>query len=231
MKPARRTATAAAGPVETVGNDRNAPTLVVSAHNLRLSSKTLRDNSWTKMNDDPPSPSRSRDLDIDITIQGGSWSDRLSDSENLVRHAVEAAWTQLPDGRRPDRSAELSIVLSDDATVRVLNRDYRGQDKPTNVLSFANLDDETAPDSPDASLLLGDVVLALETVLREAESQGKAAEAHLSHLVVHGLLHLLGYDHENNADAEEMEALERRILAGLGIADPYAEPATAGGAA
>ncbi len=112
-------------------------------------------------------------------------------------------------------------MLSEDATVRALNRQWRGQDKPTNVLSFA-AGAETAP--PGAPCLLGDVVLAYETVAAEAKAQGKPMAHHLCHLVVHGVLHLLGFDHERAAEAERMEALETVILAGLGIADPY-EPA------
>jgi len=192
------------------------------------------------MSDEPPSPGRSPALDVAIQTQGGPWHDRLPDAEPLVRSAALAAWAGLPAAVRPDAPAELSVVLSDDAAVRVLNRDFRGRDKPTNVLSFANLDDAVAPHAPDEPVLLGDVVLALETVLREASEQGKAPGDHLSHLTVHGVLHLLGYDHGADAEAETMEALERRVLAGLGIADPYAAetlsdgsaaPIAAGGAA
>lgn len=143
----------------------------------------------------------------------------------LARRATLAAWAGLPAGARPDApaGAEVSVVLADDATLWELNGAYRGQDKPTNVLSFANLDDAHAPGPPGGEpLLLGDVVLARETVLAEARAQGKAPGDHLSHLCVHGLLHLLGFDHGAEAEAETMEALERRVLAGLGIADPYA---------
>lgn len=103
-------------------------------------------------------------------------------------------------------------MLTDDDEVRQLNARWRGQDKPTNVLSFPAGD----------AVLLGDVVLAFETVEREAAAQGKRFGDHLSHLVVHGALHLIGYDHVKAGDAAAMEALERRVLAGLGIADPYA---------
>ena len=111
------------------------------------------------------------------------------------------------------------MVLSDDSAVRALNRDHRGKDAPTNVLSFP-----PALVPPAGARPLGDVILAYETVRREALEQGKAAADHLRHLVVHGVLHLSGYDHETEAEAEEMEQLEREILAGLGIADPYADP-------
>ena len=120
---------------------------------------------------------------------------------------------------------ELSVVLADDAAVRALNRDYRGRDAPTNVLAFPQAD--THGDlSPEGPVLLGDVVLALETVRREAAAQGKSAVDHASHLVVHGILHLLGFDHHADSEAADMERCETAILAGLGIADPYADDVT-----
>ncbi|MFZ2870878.1 MAG: rRNA maturation RNase YbeY [Zavarzinia sp.] len=119
---------------------------------------------------------------------------------------------------------EIAITLSDDAEVRVLNRDWRGKDKPTNVLSFPGLEGAMAALlPPDAPRPLGDVILALETCRREAVDQGKSLADHARHLVVHGVLHLLGFDHEDDAEAEEMEAMETAVLAGLGIADPYGE--------
>jgi len=105
---------------------------------------------------------------------------------------------------------ELSIVLADDAFVRELNKSFRGKDKPTNVLSFPN-DEEP----------LGDVILAYDTVAREAEEQKKSFKHHAAHLIVHGILHLQGHDHEEEEAAEKMERKEARILRGLGIADPY----------
>jgi probable rRNA maturation factor len=111
---------------------------------------------------------------------------------------------------------EISIVLADDAFVQDLNRKYRNIDMPTNVLSFAADDDDGL-----GPCLLGDVILAFETVQREADAAGKPMPDHVSHLVVHGTLHLLGFDHEDEREAIEMEALETAILARLGIADPY----------
>ena len=173
-------------------------------------------------------------LDAAVLIQDARWTHALPAAEDRAARAVRAAWAALPEGARPSApaGAEVSVVLACDAAVRDLNRDYRGQDKPTNVLSFANLEGVQAPDLPVGEpVLLGDLVLARETVLSEAEAQGKAPGDHLSHLCVHGLLHLLGYDHMADAEAETMEALERRVLAGLGIADPYAPAAHAGEAA
>jgi len=114
----------------------------------------------------------------------------------------------------------LGILLTDDAEQRELNRTYRGKDASTNVLSFALTDSET-PRAPEAPVLLGDVVLAYETVAREAAAQAKPLEHHVQHLVVHGVLHLLGFDHEIETEAEMMEARETEILRRLGVPDPY----------
>jgi probable rRNA maturation factor len=112
----------------------------------------------------------------------------------------------------------LSVIFSDDAHVRTLNAGWRGRDKPTNVLSFPAFPHGRRGEVPP---MLGDVVLAAETVAAEAASEGKRLTDHVTHLIVHGVLHLIGYDHETDAEAEEMEAMERRILAGLDISDPY----------
>lgn len=132
----------------------------------------------------------------------------------LLRRAVDAALHGA--GFAPMPQSELSVLLADDAAIRELNRDYRGFDKPTNVLSFP------AGPTPPRTPLLGDLALAFETIGREAETDAKPFDHHLTHLVVHGVLHLLGYDHETDDEADAMETLETRILAGLGIADPYA---------
>ncbi len=131
----------------------------------------------------------------------------------MLHRAAEAAWQATGSG-----AAELSILLSDDVEIQALNRNYRGKNKPTNVLSFP-AGDVGAAGRPR---LLGDVVLALETVKREAAAQSKPLVNHLSHMTVHGVLHLLGHDHETETQATAMEALETEILRGLGIADPYA---------
>ena len=138
-----------------------------------------------------------------------AWTEALPGVERLVRRAARAAVA----GARRVRARSLTVALADDKAVRALNARDRKKDKPTNVLSYSS--GETA--------FLGDMILARQTVWREARAQKKSPADHVTHLVVHGTLHLLGYDHETgDADAERMEALERRILARLGIADPYA---------
>jgi probable rRNA maturation factor len=119
--------------------------------------------------------------------------------------------------------AELAVMLTDDAGIRTLNNNWRGQDKPTNVLSFPALQPPAGREPDDAPRMLGDIAIAYETVRREADDEQKPFDHHLSHLVVHGFLHLVGYDHEKDAQAEDMESLERDILARLGIPDPYAD--------
>ena len=151
---------------------------------------------------------------IDISAESEGWT-KVHDLERCVRRAAEAA---MLDNDAPP--SEISVVLSDDEHIRELNKHHRGMDKPTNVLSFPAARMKTPAGAPR---ILGDVVLAYETVAREAAEESKPIENHLTHLVVHGVLHLLGYDHEDDDEAEMMEARERQILAKLGIPDPYAE--------
>lgn len=155
---------------------------------------------------------------IDISAESEGWS-TVPDFEACVRRAAEAA---LLDNDAP--ASEISVVLSDNEHIRELNKHHRGMDKPTNVLSFPAARMKTPAGAPR---LLGDVVLAFETVEREAREEHKPFANHLSHLVVHGVLHLLGYDHEDDYEAEIMETRERQILAKLGIPDPYAERGSA----
>ena len=157
---------------------------------------------------------------IDLYLQAPAWKDELPEAEVLARRAALAALSTA-EPALPLARAELSLVLASDAFVRELNRDYRGKDTPTNVLSFPALDDEDA--TREAELMLGDVILALETCQAEAQAQGKRLEDHVSHLTVHGVLHLLGFNHLEPDEAKEMEALEVKILAQLGIGDPYGE--------
>ncbi|HEY7383351.1 MAG TPA: rRNA maturation RNase YbeY [Beijerinckiaceae bacterium] len=151
---------------------------------------------------------------LEVIIENGDWAS-LGDAEALATRAVEAAFAVADNP--PRGPVEISLLLSDDASVQDLNRRWRGLDKPTNVLSFP----ASAPRSSDGIRALGDLVLAWETVAREAEQEGKPVADHVTHLVVHGTLHLLGYDHEIEHEAEAMEAREVEALARLGIANPY----------
>jgi probable rRNA maturation factor len=142
------------------------------------------------------------------------------DAEAVIQRAIAAA-VESVDADVGD--AELAVMLTDDPGIRTLNNNWRGIDKPTNVLSFPALQTEGARKPGDAPRMLGDVAIAYETTRREADAEGKPFEHHLSHLAIHGFLHLIGYDHENDADADEMESLETEILQQLGIPDPYAD--------
>lgn len=162
-------------------------------------------------------------LELDIVEDADLWS-ALDGTERLIHAAGDALATSPQFSARAAR-AEVCVALSDDASVRELNRQYRGKDTPTNVLSFpapeATLAASAAQTQTPQTHNLGDLVLAYETLAREAREQGVPLAHHLQHLVVHGLLHLLGFDHETDREAEEMEALEVEILAGLGISNPY----------
>lgn len=142
------------------------------------------------------------------------------DAEAVVHRAIAAAAESI-DADVGD--AELAVMLTDDAGIRTLNSNWRGIDKPTNVLSFPALQ-PTGPVGPeDAPRMLGDIAIAYQTTRKEADDERKPFDHHLSHLAIHGFLHLIGYDHEKDGEAEAMEALERQILAQLGIPDPYAD--------
>lgn len=173
------------------------------------------------------------ELDVDVVVRAGDWDRELADWPALADAALTAAFsialrdraaaTLEDDGTGPDRAflrqAEVCVVLNDDDGVRALNRQWRAKDRPTNVLSFPAMAEAVPLDG--MPWVLGDVVLALETVVREAREQGKTVDAHFSHLLVHGMLHLLGFDHETPRQAARMEPLEVAILETLGIADPY----------
>jgi len=172
---------------------------------------------------DPASRGRGPRLEIEINRQGGAWQ---PETEEAVLRAAQAAFEAalgFPETDWPAsaREAELSVLLADDPFVHSLNRKFRGKDKPTNVLSFP-VPRPMLRGAAQPLVSLGDIVLGFETVTREAAEQGKGFEAHVQHLVVHGLLHLLDYDHMNDEEAEMMEGYERRILETLGLADPYA---------
>jgi len=150
-------------------------------------------------------------IEVEVLTESAQWRAEPQ-AEPAVRRAA------LSTAAHTGAEGEVSVVLADDAAVRILNRTWRGIDKPTNVLSFP----APATGGPGAPRVLGDVVIAYETVRREAAAEGKPFEHHLAHLVVHGFLHLLGYDHETESDAETMERLECTILEGLEVNDPYA---------
>ncbi len=149
---------------------------------------------------------------IDVEIEVEAWGDAVADVEAVVERAALAALG--------DEVGGIVILLTDDDTVRDLNDRFRGKDRPTNVLSFP------AAEMPgvEGPTPLGDIVLAYGVCAREAVEQSKTLDNHLTHLIVHGVLHLLGQDHEDDAEAEVMEAEERTILARLGISDPYSLP-------
>jgi probable rRNA maturation factor len=147
---------------------------------------------------------------VDVQICSSLW-DAEPAAEETLRAALAAA------ARHVTAEGEISVVLTDDAAIRVLNQQWRSIDKPTNVLSFP----AGGPNSPEIPALLGDIVIAYETLAREAVEENKHVLNHLAHLAVHGYLHLIGYDHQTDSEADVMEELEREILRCLGIADPF----------
>jgi len=159
---------------------------------------------------------------IDIATPCAAWRRACPAAEDIARAAARIALlrSSAGSGIARETAIELTVSLADDVTQQQLNRDWRGFDRPTNVLAFPGWDPR-APIPPGAPLLLGDVVLAFETVAREADEQCKPLADHLSHLIVHGVLHLLGYDHATETEALTLESLETSILATLGVPDPY----------
>jgi probable rRNA maturation factor len=145
---------------------------------------------------------------IDVEIEDTAWTAALPNAEALAQAAAEAALSRFPG------AGAVALLLTGDEAVRALNAQFRGKDRPTNVLSFP------AGQNPHGHL--GDVALAFGVCATEAQAQSKPLAHHLQHLVAHGVLHLVGYDHEDEAGAEVMEGLEREVLAGLGVPDPYA---------
>ena len=165
---------------------------------------------------------------LDVAVQAEQpWP--AVDWDGLAGHAVAEAIRATPHAALANTPAlvEVSVRLTSDAEVQQLNRQYRGKDKPTNVLSFPmvqpDLIETVAQNSDDGEVLLGDIVLAHDVCAAEAGDKGVPVEAHATHLIVHGALHLLGYDHQGSAEAEQMEAIERAVMARLGLHDPYAK--------
>ena len=167
-------------------------------------------------------PETEHRLDIQLGVEAGSWPDE-ADLETFAHRVLEHAAAHLADkaGQPFGKQAiEISLVFTNDEEIRTVNREWRGQDKPTNVLSFPAFPIEPGG---QPGPMLGDIVLAEETLRREALDLGISFDDHLTHLLVHGFLHLFGYDHMTDEEAAVMEGLETRILAELGLADPYRE--------
>lgn len=154
-------------------------------------------------------------MTVSIEVEDEAWA-RLPGLEELAQIAVGSA---LAGAKLGGAECDVAVLFTSDDAIAEINAEWRGKDKPTNVLSFPTPEDMPVPRGEPRPL--GDIVLALGVITREAEVQGKSLRDHTAHLIVHGTLHLLGYDHESDIEAEEMEALETRILKGLGISDPY----------
>lgn len=165
-------------------------------------------------------------LIVETTVAAGNW-DGATDWAALADRACRAALTLTPHAALAEGSfaCEVAVRLTDDAEVESLNSQYRGKQRATNVLSFPMVQSDlldSVADSDDGEVLLGDIILAAETIAREAADKHVAARDHATHLIVHGMLHLLGYDHGDDGAAEHMEAIETSACAALGLADPYA---------
>lgn len=163
---------------------------------------------------------------VDIFAPRNEW---MRDVEGLSKLVTEAARAAIRTSGRVQHECELSVILTDDRELRMLNKEHRGIDAPTNVLAFPGEpleDDEGSYTAMDRPLVMGDILTAYETMVREAAEAGKPLREHLAHIVVHGALHLCGFDHEEESDAEKMEALERRIMKDLGFRERPAEAAS-----
>ena len=159
------------------------------------------------------------EIEIAISLRDSAWSTALPEAAAVARRAAAAALEAAPE---VSGQVELGIVLADDAFVRTLNRDFRGQDRATDVLSFpVHEPPRLEPPAAEMPLMLGDVVLARETVERDSVSAGVGLGDRVSHLVIHGVLHLLGHDHDEPVAERRMRALESKTLLALGLSDPY----------
>ena len=169
-------------------------------------------------------------IDLQIETEEPRWNEAISDIGSVAQKVKTATFDYVVrhedvDLLTFDKPIIVNLCLSDDAHVRQLNRDFRNQDKPTNVLSFANIDfeDFDAQNSPFSEIELGDIIIAYETMVREAEAENITLYAHFCHLLVHGFLHILGFDHIEDDEAEYMECFEKTILQSIGIDNPYEE--------
>lgn len=164
----------------------------------------------------PVAGTSSPEFALNCVVEDARW-DAVPDTSQLCTRIAAACLPTI----NHDTALAATVLLADDTHLQDLNARFRDQNKPTNVLSFPNDDEE--PDPETGALYLGDIAVSYETVLREAAETDKSLQNHLSHMIVHGILHLAGFDHEDDAEAEEMESLETDILAGLGISDPYTQ--------
>lgn len=165
-------------------------------------------------------PSR---LEIELSVEDRRFADAIPELPAFVRQVLETALAEAD--ARAHIPPEVGVRLVDDPTIRALNARFRGHDRPTDVLSFPTLEPAAvaAALAADHPVPLGDIVVSYDTVARDAAGLGRPFADHLAHILVHGLLHLLGHDHEEDEEAARMESLERRILARLGLSDPYAD--------
>jgi probable rRNA maturation factor len=187
---------------------------------MRKSTEKRSPESISERNRNPGAMAQSALPMTEVLIVADAWNSE-PDADAVIQRAVAVA-AEMADADTAD--AELAVMLTDDAGIRTLNSNWRGIDKPTNVLSFPALRPPTGVSgADDIPPMLGDIAIAYETARREADDEQKPFDHHLSHLTVHGFLHLVGYDHETDDEAEAMEALEIEILAQLGIPDPYAD--------
>lgn len=185
--------------------------MVFSSMDGRIATPRVRERSADPMMP-PDQPA------TEVLVVAACWN-AVPEAEAAILAAIAAAADAVKTGIG---QSELAVMLTDDAGIRTLNANWRGVDKPTNVLSFPALPPTGTPRPDEPPRMLGDIAIAYETTRREADEEGKDFIHHLAHLAVHGYLHLVGYDHENDADADDMETLERDILRRLDIADPYA---------
>lgn len=161
-------------------------------------------------------------MDIQTRFKSPEWARARLSARKRVDNTLNMAFSMLPN-KPKGIIPEITVTLTNDATIQKLNRDYRGKDKPTNVLSFHMWDSLKDIPSGAGETPFGDIIIAFETIQREAIEQNKTLADHFTHMLVHGFLHLCGYDHMNDADAEKMELLEIKILKKLGINNPYIE--------
>lgn len=159
-------------------------------------------------------------LQIDVIFDSPEWAKSKLSARKRITDVLDLTWGKVP--KRPKGILpELTVTLTDDAAIKILNRDYRDKDKATNVLSFPMWDTMSEIPPNAGAIPLGDIIIAFETIKREAIEQHKTLPDHFTHMLIHGFLHLLGYDHMNDKDAKSMESLEIKILKELSIANPY----------